>query len=241
MLNRKVFEIKTGQTPYPYQEIDTSHNFPDIPVLPETLLMMEIAALGSPVDLGRITEIVLGDLGATIQIMRRARAECSFGEQRFNRLEDCISLLGVQECIEAASRLTVTRTMNKPAILNLWSHARVVAEECKRTAADAAGDMNPGEAYLTGLFHELGSLPVILEWAPELAMSVDSTAAGFRLAEAWSLPSCVLEYFGELCHRKTGSRRAEIVQRAHHMLISSPIERSSDHPPESRVLAFVRS
>jgi hypothetical protein len=240
VLNRKVFGIRAWQNSCQYQLSNDPFSLPDIPVLPETLLMMEVSALGSAIDLRQMTEVVLSDLGATIQIMRRVGAEGCFGEEQFNRVEDCISMLGVQACIQAVSRQTVTRAMNKSVIRESWSHARTIAERCKRLAEDTDGNMNPDAAYLTGLLHELGSLPVILEWEPQLTKSDDPTATGFRLAGEWSLPSCVVEYFDELQYAKTVSRRTEIVQRAHELSSFSRINCLSDYPLESRVVAFDR-
>jgi hypothetical protein len=238
VLNRKVFGIRAGQNFHFYQQISHAPELPDIPALPETLLMMELSAVGSAIDLRQITGVVLRDIGATIQIMRQAGAECCTSEEQCSRVEDCISMLGVETCIEAVSRQTVTRAMNKPAILKSWSHARVIAERCRRIAEEADGHMNPDEAYLTGLLHELGSLPFILEWEPKWRTPGDPTAAGFRLAKEWFLPTCVVEYFNELLYSKTVGGRTEIVQRAHDLSSFFPIDCSSDYHLESQVLAF---
>ena len=58
--------------------------------MPETLLLMDLGALEKPVDLEEITQVVLSDPGATIQVLRLAGRERALGEEREARIEDCI-------------------------------------------------------------------------------------------------------------------------------------------------------
>ena len=240
MLNKRVVEIGAWRNSDQQPQINLSRDLPDIPVLPGTLLLMEFCANGRSIDLNEISQLVLGDLGATIQIMRRVGQEYSSGEERPNRIEDCISTLGLQACIEAMSRRTVTRSMNKPAILEAWSHGRDVAERCRSLAAEMPRNTSPDEAYLTGLLHELGSLPVIFGWDPALGLSSDPDLEGMRLAEAWSLPLCVVDYFFEICNPKGTNRWAGIVQRAHEQLSLSPNQHSFTGNAGSQVVVFDR-
>jgi HD-like signal output (HDOD) protein len=183
--------------------------------MPGTLLLMDLGAQEQSVDLSEMTRVVLSDPGATIQILREAGREGSFGEERPSRIEDCISVLGVQACIEVVSRRTVSRATDKTAIMKTWSHAREIAEACRVMANEMLESVGPNEAYLTGLLHELGSLPAILGWQPAFAVSSDPVLAGLKIAEEWFLPQCVVDYFSELGKLKTTSVWTRIVQRAH--------------------------
>ena len=240
VLNERVVEIGAWRNFDQHPQINLSGDLPDVPVLPGTLLLMEFYANGRSIDLNEISQLVLGDLGATIQIMRRAGQECSSGEERLNRIEDCISTLGLQTCIEAMSRRTVMRSMNKPAILKAWSHGRDIAENCRSMAAEMPRNTSPDEAYLTGLLHELGSLPEIFGWDPELGLPSDPDLAGMRLAEAWSLPRCVFDYFCEIRRPKSTHRWAGIVQRAHELLSLSSDQHSMNDNQGAQVVAFDR-
>jgi hypothetical protein len=183
--------------------------------MPETLLLIDLGAQEKPVDLEKMKQVVLGDLGATIQVLRLGGRERVFGEERPTRIEDCISALGVQACAEAVSRRTVSRAKDKPAITEAWSHAKEIAESCKLIAEKSAGSIDPNEAYLTGLLHELGSLPAILDWEPVQKVSSDPDLAGLKLAEEWFLPQCVADYFSERGNLRTGGQWTGIIQRAH--------------------------
>jgi HDOD domain len=188
---------------------------PDVPVLSETLLLMELKSRDRAVDLTEISQLVLGDLGAVLQIMRSAGREDSSAESRPTRIEDCISGLGLQACIEAMSRQTIKRRNRPAAIVETWAHAQTVAENCRSLAEQDVISANPDEAFLVGLFHTIGSLPEVLGWEWTNAISSDPDLAGLQMAEAWSLPQCVVEYFTELRSLPKPGRWRDIVHRAH--------------------------
>jgi hypothetical protein len=237
VLNKKVFEIGAWRNSSQQPQIDLARDLPDVPVMPETLLLMELSAHGRSIDLHEITQIVLGDLGATIQTLRLAGHEYPVAEGRPNRIEDCISALGVQACIEAASRRTLNRAMDKLSIRKAWSHAGEIAGNCKRIAETMARNVGPDEAYLNGLLHSLGSLPAILGWEPMYPVLKDPDLVGLRLAQAWSLPLCVVEYFRELRDLPSSGRWSGIVHGAHEELNLYSRECSSNERRSSRVSA----
>lgn len=226
-MNAKIIDFETCRSSLPREQRNISGGLPAIPVMPETLLRMELCAHGRAVDLNTMTQVVLRDPGAVLQIVREAGQECVFGSDRPRRIEDCISALGVDACIAAVSRKTVSRAMNKPAIIRVWSHSVEIAKRCVLLADES---INPCEAYLTGLLHELGSLPSLLEWRAEPILLSDPVAAGIRLADELCLPVCVAEYSAEVAHETETSRWKSMVQSAHEMSMLPVVVRAlSDH------------
>jgi len=209
--------------------------------MPETLLLLDLGAQEASVDLHAMTQIVLSDSGATIQILRLAGRERVFGEERPSRVEDCISVLGVQPCIEAVFRRPVSRAKDQPAIMIAWQHAREIAETCKLMAEELPECFGSNEAYLIGMLHELGSLPAILGWAPALAVSSDPIMAGLKMAEEWFLPQCLVDYFSDLGKCSSSRGWARIVQRAHEVSGASIEEGSPDPEQDSQIPAFGKS
>jgi hypothetical protein len=200
--------------------IDCARDLPEVPVLLETLLLMELKAKERCVDLREISLLVMGDMGAVLQIFRRLALEVPSSEDRPARIEDCISSLGVQACLEALSSATVP--VGSSDVIEAWRHAKEIAGRCRQISVTA--NTSPDEAYLAGLFHQLPSLPLIFGWG---ALAPDSNAAaltGLRMAEAWSLPRCVREYFCEMQNPANGQRWSPIVQRAHKMAASPTTE-----------------
>jgi len=238
VLSKKVVEIGAGRRCSERSQISSCAALPDVPVMPGTLLLMDLGAHEEPIDLHEMTRVVLSDPGATIQILRMVGRERLFGDERPTRIEDCISVLGVQACIEAVSRRTISRAMNKPQIMKAWSHARKIAETCRLMVEDAPEVIAPNGAYLTGLLHELGSLPTILGWERANAVSSDPAEAGLKMAEEWFLPQCVVDYFSELGNLKTTSEWTRMVDRAHEVTGAFSERSAFDPRQESQISAY---
>lgn len=219
MRNDRVLEIgiaRNGVSARQPSHFDLVRNLPDVPVMSETLLLMELMVRERTVDLNGISQLVLGDLGAAIQVLRLAGREAASFDGLPTRIEDCISGLGLQACLETMSRRTIKRSSRPREMMGAWAHARTVAENCRLLAEETSFSMNPEHAYLVGLFHTLGSLPAVLGWDRTMQLSGDSDAVGLRLAQAWSLPRCVIEYFAPSRSTAGANRWKEIVRQAHH-------------------------
>jgi hypothetical protein len=217
VLENKVFEIGTARSAAPFFPLDSVElvHLPDVPVLSETLLLMELKSRDRAVDLTEISQLVLGDLGAVLQIMRVAGEEDVSEDGRPTRIEDCISGLGLPACIDAMSRQTVKRRNRPAAIVETWTHAQLVAENCRYLAEENIVAAHPDEAFMVGLFHTIGSLPEVLGWDWTTPFYEDAELMGLRMAEAWSLPRCVVEYFSELQSPSRAGQWRDIVHRAH--------------------------
>ena len=139
-------------------------DLPSVPVLAETLLKMEFEVHGSSTDLRRFSEAVLGDVGATLQILRLAGQEYGERIDRPVRLEDCISDLGPRACLNETARSSLLRNIRQPAASAFWGHSREVAQYFKLFATQSAAGISTDQAYLTGLLHGVGALPAVLDW-----------------------------------------------------------------------------
>lgn len=219
VLSRNLIEISSWRSnPLACQSehLDLIRNLPDIPVLPESLLLMELQVREPSVDLAKVSQIVLSDLGAVLQIMRLARCECASSDWLPQRIEDCIAGLDLQMCLEVMSRRTVARS-KRSTVAGVWAHAREIAALCGFLAEQAAASTSPQDAYLVGLFHELGNLPAVLDWDVALTRSRNQSLAGLNLAGEWPLPLCVFEYFSDHLSLKSPSKWIELVEQAHRL------------------------
>ncbi|MFZ0746336.1 MAG: HDOD domain-containing protein [Terracidiphilus sp.] len=227
MLNKKLFEIGSGRNTLSDSQLlerDFTQHLPDVPVLPETLLCMELQIHEPAVDLRDFSQLLMGDIGATLQVFRLAGNEYGSAVGRPNRIEDCISDLGLQACVEVASKRTITCDARKGAIVGAWIHARAIAKHCGFWAEEASGTINPEDAYLVGLFHELGQMPTLLGWDQNGQSLADQAYVGLWMAEEWALPCCVREYF---CEQQVSGRMnswSAIVDVAHQLANMSLLE-----------------
>lgn len=200
MLRRLCWVDLDQYRPYPPAFIELADcEFPDLPVLPETLLLLDLEAQDPWLDLTNISHVLLRDLGATTQILRLVGREYADAKFRPVRMEDCIADLGLDACLDAASTRIIPHGANNKAIVDLWMHSREIAEHASAIAEDTPG-VDPAQAYLAGLMHAIDRLPGLLGWSGPLAELAANKSHGISLAEIWSLPPCVCELFSAATH-----------------------------------------
>jgi hypothetical protein len=234
VLKTDPIDIRTGQPTLFRTPSASSDDFPAVPVLPETLLRMELRSHELSVDLGEISFLVLSDLGATLQILRLAAREHENAEERPVRVEDCISGLGVQACLAAVSQQPILSQGRHRELPELWAHAREVAQAC-RTIAAVVGGVHPEEAYLVGLTHSLGSLPALLEWQGLESRARNPKRAAVLLAERWSLPRCVQEFCCAWDREEQDNRWLSLLRMAHPHAGRSPLSCPLESLPAPRL------
>ena len=226
MLNNTTPRAESSFNPFtdfqPWQA-DFSIDWPEIPVLPETLLLLDLEVQERSVDLRAISELILSDLGATLQILLLAGREYSCAEFRPDRIEDCISDLGVRACMEAVSAHTVAHSCESSSITETWAHCREIAQISKQIAEEMQ-DVDPNQAYMAGLLHAIGLLPAVLGWAASKQGISDFALAGFKLAKKWSLAPFLVKFLSEMHEERCTTRLPEIVRKAHLCAIRSAIQ-----------------
>ena len=219
MLNTTVFEFPAipgevvSRSPF---DFEAASDLPDVPALPETLIALELQLCEWPVNLGAVASVLLGDLGAVIQVLRQVGREHGDSQWRPDRIEDCICDLGLRACLAEASRGSLRRGDR----LSEWTatsvHAREIARSCGVIAEEACASIRPCQAYLAGLLHELGTLPIALGWDhSELPANPDLCA--LRLAECWDFPQFLKEFFRDACRPGRESQWTRLIAEAHRL------------------------
>jgi hypothetical protein len=223
--NQKVYQfrpLRASSANCRRPQFDLIRELPDVPVLSETLVSMELTIRQRSVDLAQVSQLVLSDLGATIQILRLAGRECATGGGCLERVEDCISGLGLNECLEAMAKCPITRSARFASVYSAWDRARGIAVISRSVAETLALNVASEDAYLVGLAHGIGTLPEILEWGWISQSGDDSDLAGLRIADAWHLPHCIVEYFVDRVAGETQTQWTTIVDHALELLESRP-------------------
>jgi hypothetical protein len=195
-------------------ELEFAEELPDVPVMLETILRLELEAQEPSADLRAMAQLVLSDLGATVQILRLSGQQHGNAQDRPTRIEDCISALGLSACMEAVSAQAVAHDSRFKAIAETWAHSREIAQHSMLVAGEMP-DVNPDEAYMVGLLHAIGALPPVLGWYGSEGRTADGARAGFQMAKQWLLPHFALEYFSEMQRGKSTTPWPEIVSKAH--------------------------
>jgi HDOD domain-containing protein len=140
----------------------------DVPVMSATVLGLEILLHEPCIDLRMASELVLSDVGATIQILRLVGREYEFATEHPHRMGDCIASLDAGTWFDAISARTFACDRQHAATSSLWNHCRVVAQYSQLVAESLEG-ISPEEAYLVGLLHEISAIPSVLGWPSESA------------------------------------------------------------------------
>jgi hypothetical protein len=138
----------------------------DVPVMSATVLGLEILLYEPCIDLRMASELVLSDVGATIQILRLVGTEYEFSNDHPCRMGDCIASLDAGTWFDAISARTFACDSGYAATGALWNHCRLVAQYAQLVAESLEG-VSPEEAYLVGLLHEIAIVPDILGWRGE--------------------------------------------------------------------------
>ena len=160
----------------------------DVPVLSTTVLGLDILLQEPCIDLRVASELILSDVGATIQILRLIGSEYGFAAECPRRMEECIASLDSVAWFDAISARTIVCGREHSATTAVWKHCRLIAQYAQLVAESLEG-VSPDDAYLVGLLHEIESLPTVLGWpnsGPSAAVS------DMLLALESSLPLFVL-------------------------------------------------
>jgi hypothetical protein len=223
--------VPTGICSVPVLERNSSErergetSFPPVPTLLATRLQLELLLCDRSVDLRAAAGIILNDLGATLEIFRRAGEECGTDSNTGGaaiRLEDCLASLGTETWMDAVCANAVERaagSSNKLLELTaFWEHARSLAYACWLLAEGTEG-ICPNEAYLVGLLHEAGKLPELLDWELPTAFGAEScwTAQSIaHLATYWQLPQYLQAVIATITSPSSSpSRWSTLLRTAH--------------------------
>lgn len=215
MLSTTLFAIPSaGSSSQEHQRLHpfSGDTFPDIAVLPETLLAMELQRHNLSFDLSGVTRVILRDPGATLQILRLAGKEYGNGVDRPTRIADCISDLGLKACLAVIERGTLTPVADPEGIRVLWENSRAVARVAAVAAERMPEGIEAGQAYLGGLLHALDRVPALHGWPCSQTLAGPHLA--LLLADLWCLPDFLRDMFCEAAAPGFDSRWARLMDKA---------------------------
>lgn len=167
-----------------YPALSFMDPLPRIPAMAATTLQLEFLLQEPLVDLKAISEVILSDAGATLQILRLIGEEFPNERERPTRIEDCIVSLNSDCWYEAIRQQGVSQNGR---LMAEWQRCRRTGEYA-RELASCFEAVSPDEAYIVGLLHRLGELPHLLGWSKPGGGTGEHHALGLMLAELWQLP-----------------------------------------------------
>ncbi len=170
------------ETPFPPEHL---HSWPPFPLLASTQFCMEVLLRGSVLDLQSACEVLTFDPCALLRIFAATAQEFANPEDRPERLDECIVALGTNGLVRALQH--TASTWQQQTRLSAFAEHGVALGRRAQTAAAALG-LCPETAYLLGLLHEIGKIPVELGWIGPPATVAESFARTAWLTVRYKLP-----------------------------------------------------
>jgi len=186
-----------------------------LPLLPETLLAIQLAKNAHCIDLNEVSALFLRDPGAVARIFYAMGAEVTAEPGRISRLEDCICELGMDGCLAALDSRPKGYFVNESDVAEAWMHCSLISELCGQIAASAYPAISASDAIMVGLFHEMDKFPALLGWESDPTYDDAPAILALDLAREWRLPYAVAQYFRERATLDETEVWTTLVDRAH--------------------------
>jgi hypothetical protein len=145
-----------------------------VPAMASTVLGLEMLLSEPVIDLQLASDLVLSDVGATLQVLRLCGCEAM--EERPVRMGDCLASLEARAWFEAISAHTFACDRENSETTAVWNHCRLIAQY-SRIIAEGSRHVSPDEAYMVGLLYGVGALPSVLGWPHSVARAMSSMKA----------------------------------------------------------------
>ena len=166
----------------------------------------------SVMNLREITDTILRDVGATLQLLRVVGEEYRDGECRPTRIEHCIASLNRERWYDTVCAAVIDS--HDKEVSAAWSLFSCNAHHTRQVALRIEG-FSPEEAYLVGLLHQIGKLPQLLGWTCESTYTIaEERAVGMLLAQHWRAPGYLIEAMRQQSEGSLSSRWSFLLHSA---------------------------
>ena len=160
------------------------------------------------VSAGQIVTTVSSDPAFVAQLIRTANSALYTGKPKVDNINAAVARLGYKMLRNLIISVSMNRLsiIDKPALkkhlAEFWSHSREVSAICY-VLAKSQKHLNPDQALLAGLVHDIGKMPLLLhienknlsvdDTTMETVMRRCSASLGERLLQTWEFPPELVE------------------------------------------------
>lgn len=180
----------------------SSGQFP-LPTLPGVAIKVQRMIDDMNVSAAQIVAVVSSDPVIASQLIKTANSAAYAEKPKVNNVHAAISRLGYRALRNLVLNVTMLRLSSaslpviRKTLAQFWVHSREVAA-LSYLLAKKQRHLNPDQAMLAGLIHDIGTLPICL-YADESYLQLDSdtlesmiqrfrTPIGEKLLHAWNFP-----------------------------------------------------
>ncbi|MBW2568364.1 MAG: HDOD domain-containing protein [Deltaproteobacteria bacterium] len=151
-----------------------------LPTLPHILLKLFEVCNKKPVEIETISQIINKDVSLSARLMSIAHPVCSIPSDRIKSIDQALLFLGPDAIKNIVISSIVQQSFNQTknsyisSLKILWKHSLMSAVLAK-TIAEEISYFNHDEAYLAGLFHDIGKLVLWVNFPEEYTEILQTT------------------------------------------------------------------
>ena len=141
-----------------------------LPTLPAYVFELNSLLAAAPVNLKRVGEVIRTDPSLTAQVLRLCNSAFMGFRERVSKVEHALMLVGTERLRTLVLTCSLVEYVGHRAasedIQSFWQHSFLTATLSERIAR-AIGYLQPEQAYLAGLLHDIGALPFLMVTSAE--------------------------------------------------------------------------
>ena len=193
-----------------------------VPVIPGTLLGLELMLYQSSLDLRSVSHLLRADPGALLHLFAILAEETERVPDAPCRVEDCIASLPLAHLLERLVNAGSTHHDHAPVVA-FARHAVSISRHAQRVADSL--HLPAEQASLIGLLHELGTLPWVLGWVSVPPTPAQAALSCEHLCVEYCVPSWLRHPLVALHHRSHDVPWTAVIDAAHELSQHSVISR----------------
>jgi len=187
-----------------------------LPTLPAYVFELNSLLSTSPVDLKRVGEVIRTDPSLTAQVLRLCNSAFMGFRERISKIEHAIMLVGTERLRTMVLTCSLVEYVGHRVashdIQSFWQHCFLTAALSERLARGISYPQ-PEQAYIAGLLHDIGALPLLVitskepqelentsscGWSESLEIErerfgTDHCEVGHWIGVSWNFAPCLLE------------------------------------------------
>ena len=187
-----------------------------LPTLPAYVFELNSLLAATPVNLKHVVEIIMTDPSLTAQVLRMCNSAVMGFRERVTKIQNAVVLVGTERLRTMVLTCSlveyVCRRIASEDIQSFWQHCFLTAALSERLARGIAFPQ-PEQAYLAGLLHDIGALPLLMVtsaesqkresmagfgWGESLELErehfgTDHCEVGHWIGVSWNFPPAILE------------------------------------------------
>jgi putative nucleotidyltransferase with HDIG domain len=181
-----------------------------VPVFPQAALRTLALMRDARACLGDVVEAAKLDPATAGLVMRLANSALFGARTPIATLSNAIGRLGFATSQKVITSAALSPVFSSPKLQTAWRHSLEVADLSEQLAS-RGGTINPAEAYLAGLLHDVGRIALLAMplydsarlqgllqagcpqvYAENLLLRTDHAALGAEIAAGWRLPETMI-------------------------------------------------